>query len=493
MGNEELRLPGREYALLGLAALVVLIAHALGAFLAYTQPVYDHATGSWFVLAYDILNGTLYRPFESDAGIGGSRLFPLYPLLIAGLVRLGLDYVGAGLLINLASWISAVGGAYVLLRQLEVQRMLAGVFAVFAVGSFGTLMTMTAVRGDLLPVAFVLWGVVASLRARSGGRLFLAAAAVLFTLGMAAKVTALVWPLAVVLYFAVTGRTRHAAILSGMLALGGAAFVLVVQHASEGRFIDMMLVTSDGGGGLLRFLRGPIYLEMMARGADPLCYLATGAGLFLLVTRFRKLGSSLVAILLLSVTVMTAAIFGSRGTIQNHLIDINLAAMLFVATRYLDIRAKPNLIPLVLLFYALVIPGRYDYQYHQDWDHGFRTEAENHLRSIDGPVLSEHPGIPLAIGRHPFLADAFMVSNLEHKRPEIHARLQAELEARTFDAVILSHVGEVGWYEEIHFGGRIRELIDEHYVRDRNFGRYVFFRPKSEAEPEPKPRAPDEA
>ncbi len=493
MRNEGLQLPVGEYALLGLAALVVLVAHALGAFYAYTQPVYDHATGSWFVMAYDILNGTLYRPFESEVGIGGTRYFPLYPLLIAGLVRLGLDYVDAGLLINLVSWVLAVGGAYVVLRQLEVQRVLAGVFAVFAVGSYGTLTTMTSVRGDLLPVAFVLWGVVASLRARPGGRLFLAAAAVCFMLAMAAKVTSLFWPLAVVVYFAVTDRMRQAAALSAMLALGGAAFVLVVQYASEGRFLDMMFVASGGGGSLFRFMQGPLHFERMARNADPLCYLAIGTSLFLLVTRFRELGSNLVAILFVSVAVMTAAIFGSRGTIHNHLIDINLAAMLLVATRYLDIRAKPNLIPLVLLFYALVIPGRFDYQYQRDRDHGFRTDAESHLRSIDGPVLSEHPGIPLAVGRHPFLADAFMVNNLQHKRPEIHARLQAELEARTFGAVILSHVGEVGWYEDIHFGGRVNELIEENYVRDRNFGRYVFFRPKREAEQGSNARRPDGA
>jgi hypothetical protein len=106
-------------------------------------------------------------------------------------------------------------------------------------------------------------------------------------------------------------------------------------------------------------------------------------------------------------------------------------------------------------------------------------------------VLSEHPGIPLAVGRHPFLADAFMVNSAREKHPEIHARLEAEIEARGFETIILSHVDAQGWYEDVHFGGRIKSLIDQHYVRDRNFGPYVFFRPRREAQPEPNTLSPE--
>ena len=491
MRGNTIQFPASDQALLGLGALLVLGAHAFGAFLAYTQPAYDHATGSWFVIAHDLLNGTLYRPFESELGLGGTRYFPLYPVLIAGLVQIGLDYVEAGLLINVAAWVFAVSGAYVVLRQLEVQRALAGVFAVFAVGSYGTLMTMTSVRGDLLPVALVLWGVGASLRARSEGTMFLAAAAALFTLAMSAKVTSLFWPLAVVAWFALTGRVRQAAVLSALITLGTVALVLVVHHVSDGRFLEMMFATSSGGGSLFRFLLGPITFEEWVRGSDPLCYLATAAGVFLFVIRFRLLGPSLVGIVFISVLVMTVAIYGSRGTIQNHLIDINLAAMLLLATRYGDIRTRPNLVPLVFLFYALLIPWRYDYDYLRDWEYDFRIEAQDYLKSFDDPVLSEHPGIPLAIGRHPFLADAFMVNNLRDARPEIHARLQAELEARSFNAVILSHVGHIGWYEDGHFGGRFKELIEENYVRDREFGPYVFFRPRRDSDPDSNAPTPD--
>jgi hypothetical protein len=482
MGEDKTSLSRAETALLSVAALLVLGAHAFGAFLAHTQPVYDHATGSWFVIAHDVLNGTLYRPFESDLGLGGTRYFPLYPLLIALFVKFGLGYEQAGLLINLVSWALALGGAFTILRQLDVPRVLAGTFAVFSVGSFGTLMTMTSLRGDLLPVSLVLWGVVASLKARSGGFTFLIAAAMLFTLALAAKVTSLFWPAAVVVYLAVTGRTRQAAILSSLLLVGAAIFLLAINHLSEGRFLEMMAVTSSGGGSLFRFLLGPVTFEGMLRGADPLAYLATVVSVFLLVARFRQLGSSLTGLMFISVMVMTMAIFGSSGTIHNHLIDINFAAMLLLATRFGDFRIKPNLAPLVIVFYALLIPWRYDYQYLRDWEHEARIEAQNYLKSFDDPVLSEHPGIPLAIGRTPFLADAFMVNSLRQARPGVHARLQAELEAKSFNTIILSHVGEMNPYENGHFGGRFMEWVEENYERDRQFGPYVFFRPKRESE-----------
>jgi hypothetical protein len=481
--TSRIRLTGAELALLGMSAVLVLSAHAFGAFLAFTQPSYDHATGSWFVIAHDVLNGTLYRPLESETGLGGTRYFPLYPLLIAGLVRLGLSYAEAGLLINVASWALAAGAAYMTLRTMEVQRILAGIFSVFAIGSYGTLTTVTSIRGDLLPLGFALWGVYAALKARSGNLVFVFIASLLFTLALSAKVTSLFWAAAMIVYLAMTGHRRQAMTMSALLALGAAVFLLWVNLASDGRFIDMMLVTSSGGGSLFQALLGPVRLEEMLRGSDPLAYLATIAGVVLLLSRYNQLRSNPAAVTLVSVLLMSVMIFGSRGTIHNHLVDINVAAMLMLASNYTDIRIKPNVIPLIFLFYALLIPWRHDYHYKNSWEHSARTEAQDYLAAFDDPVLSEHPGIPLALGRNPFLADAFMVNSLRGARPELHARLLADIKARRFNAIILSNVGAFDWYENGHFGGDFMQVVEANYVRDRGFGPYNFYLPRRETAP----------
>jgi len=470
---------GVELALLALAALAVLGGHALGAALAYARPVYDHATGSWFVLATDLLDGTLYRPFVSEIGLGGTRYFPLFPVLLAGVLRLGLDAFRAGLLINVIAWGVALAGAYAVLRAWRVDRRLATVFGVFAVGSYATLMVMTSARGDLLPVAIALWGLYAAIRAgETGGTGRLALSAVLFTLAMAAKVTALFWPAAVIVHFASTRRIALAVRLALLMLLGVALFVVTMQWASHGRFLDMMIATSGGGRGWMRFIQGPLFFETFTRGADPLCFLAILASLTLLATRFGVLRFHLASALFAAMVVMTAAILGSHGTVENHLIDVNVAAMLLVATRYDDLRTRLHLVPIVLLAYGLLIPARFDVKYARSWECGFRRDAERHLEAFADPVLCEHPGIPIAIGRRPYLADAFMVNTMRTKRPQMTTRLRTDVEAQIFNVIVLAHLGAVDWYENVHFGDDFVDVVERHYVREKRFGHYQFFVPR---------------
>src|SRR2546422_2943002 len=56
----------------------------------------DNASGVWTALAQDLARGIFYRPTADAFGFGGTRYMPLFFALHAGLIRLSVDPVTAG-------------------------------------------------------------------------------------------------------------------------------------------------------------------------------------------------------------------------------------------------------------------------------------------------------------------------------------------------------------------------------------------------------------
>src|SRR2546425_3473988 len=63
----------------------------------------DNASGVWTALAQDLARGIFYRPTADAFGFGGTRYMPLFFALHAGLIRLSIDPVTAGVALSLAS------------------------------------------------------------------------------------------------------------------------------------------------------------------------------------------------------------------------------------------------------------------------------------------------------------------------------------------------------------------------------------------------------
>src|SRR4051812_41856919 len=77
-------------------ALSIAIPHRIaeGGYLTYVS-------GAWATLADDAAHGVLYRPLVSELGYGGTRYFPLHPILHGALMHLGLAARSAGHLLSL--------------------------------------------------------------------------------------------------------------------------------------------------------------------------------------------------------------------------------------------------------------------------------------------------------------------------------------------------------------------------------------------------------
>src|SRR6476660_10378825 len=77
-------------------------------------------SGVWLALARDTHDGVFYRPLWNGSEYGGTRYFPVLFVSTAGLIRLGLDPVSAGVTISMMG-LGAMGAAVALfLRRLGV-------------------------------------------------------------------------------------------------------------------------------------------------------------------------------------------------------------------------------------------------------------------------------------------------------------------------------------------------------------------------------------
>ena len=107
-------------------------------------------------------------------------------------MRLGLSPLTAGHLISIVSAAAWVAGAYRVMRELSFPPGFARALALLTLCTSAGVFALTTVRGDLLPAALNLWGVVFAVRAFREERIAIAigAAAVLFSLAIFAKVSA---------------------------------------------------------------------------------------------------------------------------------------------------------------------------------------------------------------------------------------------------------------------------------------------------------------
>src|SRR5437773_8805510 len=85
----------------------------------------DSSSGVWTALAQDLARGIFYRPTADAFGFGGTRYMPLFFALHAGLIRLSVDPVTAGVALSLASAALFDLALLLAMRELDVEWTLA--------------------------------------------------------------------------------------------------------------------------------------------------------------------------------------------------------------------------------------------------------------------------------------------------------------------------------------------------------------------------------
>ena len=327
------RLPAALLWLAAAVALCVSIKHLLLAL-----PHHDglgHVSGAWTGLAQDVAEGTLYRPLWAETGYGGTRFLPLHFVLHGLLIRAGVPVLWAGHSIGLGAMAALVAGAHRLMRSFGVSGWVAAAFALLALSPMTSQHALAAIRGDGLAAALNVWALAycASVLLRPSRKRALLAAAILFTLAFAAKVTTVFGFVAAVGAFCLAKDWRAARRLTLYTLAGMIVVLAATQLASRGSFWDTMAACSSGGTNWHYLATAPRRFLVTALNFDPqslvLLVLSLGA---LLSTRPSRWGS-LVALSLITSLGVLLVIMGSPGTDYNHFIDVAVLALVLIAVQ----------------------------------------------------------------------------------------------------------------------------------------------------------------
>ncbi len=195
---------GPRALLMASVVLIVMIAAGRAWYCWTTDAWVNHPAGVLIAMAADLKHGVFYRPLFGPDGYGGTRYFPLYFVLQAGLMKLGIPVLLSAYLLSAAAMLSLLTGVFYLLRGLRVEPWLAACAAAAVLAVISAQSSLVSPHADGLASSLNVWGLAVSVRPRlSHARVLLAA--LLFTLAWATKVTSIFGFAAVFVWLISTG------------------------------------------------------------------------------------------------------------------------------------------------------------------------------------------------------------------------------------------------------------------------------------------------
>ena len=440
---------GRAWRPTLLQAVTALLGLAMLARMAVALPRQSRLTnesGIWSALAIDYAkHGVLYRPIDGPLGFGGTRYFPLHVLAQGTLMRAGLGPVAAGYAIIFASAALLLGGMYGLMRRLDVPAGLAWPATILVTGTGAAEVALTTIRGDLLPAGLNVAGL-AFVAAALGRRTRLAAVwsvlgGVLFALAFTAKVTTLFGLLAAVLALAFAGRTTLAVLTAVAFAAVAGPVLVAVQHASHGQFSANFAACATGGDLLWMVKFWPQTVYQVAIAGDPVgCALSViGAGAFLGAP--RSWWTSLPGLAVLATAAATAVLFVTPGIYVNHLIDLQVALVVFAAVAVSREPTGWRLGSGALAAVGLAAIGAGYLGFLGDLPRRNQTYRDILARATapaagPGPVLTDFVVFSVLQDRSPVVLDDFMLPIVAKRYPRVRADLYAAVDHGDFAAII---------------------------------------------------------
>jgi hypothetical protein len=445
-----------------------------------------HVEGAWLTLAYDFMHGVFYRPLFSSLGYGGTRYFPLYFVLTGIFSKVFGSLETSGLVLSFVTVVMLCCGAYVLLRRYGVDRLLsiAGVASILAVAT--TQQALVGAKGDNLAAVLNLYGLIVCLKLKiSRPSLYLAA--LLFTLAFATKLTTVFGVAAVIFGWAYARRHKEAAQLAVATGCGYILVLAAMYFGSDGRVFAIFRACASGGGSIFFTLQAPVHLISKAMDVDPLFLLfLVPAAAFGLIS-FKDNKSDILLIYFALAMLVAVVIFGSPGIGINHLLDLQVAAVLVLV---LSISGTPELreagtgiIALTLLVACVPTAHILHGDLHR---RSFRTDVQLVLERIpaDGrPILAENAAVVLKSGKPPYLLDPFMFRILASTHPALATDFWERMTHRGFSGIVLENDASSSegrkWYTDMHFGGEFLHDLDANYSLGYTVGEMYVYTPKA--------------
>jgi len=465
---------GARSFLFAAVAVIILIAVIRAWYCWGSNAWVNHPAGVLIAMAGDLKNGVFYRPLYGPEGYGGTRYFPLYFVLHALLMKLGVPVLLGAYLISGAAVVSLLAGVFYLLRGLGVEAWLAACSAgaLLAVGC--AQYSLVSPHADGLASALNVWGLAVSVRPKLSHRKILLGS-ILFTLAWSTKITTVFGFGATFVWLMSTGLPAMAWELAaetccGYLLVGTALFL-----GSQGRFWEIFKACASGGTNLLGFVSGPLNMVMLAARLDPgvllFLFLAVLALAYMVFS--GKILHILPALLLVATLVVTAIIYGSPGINENHLLDVQVASVVLIATQLATVGSPLHkqvgicALALVILLAAVPLLRKF-----KNGDRRFHPQRFQKVMALVGgthkPILAENPVIPLLAGQQPYVLDPWMLRLLRTRISGFGEPLLEGLRNQDFGAVVLCMADpktDFGrwWYETAHFGPGFASALNQNY------------------------------
>ena len=406
----------------------------------------DNASGVWTALAEDFARGIFYRPTTDAFGFGGTRYMPLFFGLHAGLIRLSVDPVTAGMALSLVSALAFDLAVLVALRELGVDWTLAVPLSVLPHAAVAFQLLTLQVKGDFLAAALNMWGICLGLRyARRPASPLFATCVGAFLGAFLTKFTTVGGAAAVCWWLYRGGRPRAALALGGTLGVLALASLAVIDWASGGRAFASFAAVAAGGMHPAYALGAPLWFLRVAL-QDPISLILLAGAFVYAVPRLRDGSQNFAAAYFVLAGGLTLLIFTSPGTDTNHFLDLLAAAVLVLGDQLMREPRRARLaraVPVVIaaLTAATWLPGTISVRSVIEKDGKPERREVADIAARLGPaahdLLSEDPIVPVLLGQRPRVLDPFALRLLARQRPDVARDFRRRMDADSFGAVVL--------------------------------------------------------
>ncbi len=459
--------------------------------LAFKGLYLEQVSGSWAALAVDVSKGILYRPlFDEAIGTGGTRWMPLYFVLHGGLIKLTGNAVFSGIALSLFSSILLISAVCLLLWHYRTNLFSSAVIIALLLCSNNLITAMTAVRGDILAAALNVWGIFFAVTSE-GRRSRTILSCFIFTLTIMTKITSGFGIAAVVIWLWFNRGKRDAVRYASIFSIFIAVFVIIIQAASSGRFLNIFSLLAAGGTTISKFVKLPFNFISCTASTDPGSLVILITALTIMVYKGKDIIRSKYALYMAATLAMTLFIFGSEGIVGNHLIDIHIASVLVIAAFISEYRIEADM-AIKCCFIVLIIASTLNaHSLKQDLKKqpllaSMRQTAE--LVNDNKNMISENPWLPIIMGRHVYMLDPWMFRLIDIKKPVLVESFYKRLDSGGFDCIVFDQDPNApwipDWFDYSHFGRNFMNYVFKTYRQRENYGPYYIYIPVKKNPPD---------
>ncbi len=480
--------------LIGAVAVNVLVAMARMWRCWMTDAWVDVPAAVMLSMSADLQHGWFYRPLFGQLGYGGTRYFPLYFVLHALLLKLGIPLLLGAYVLSAAAVVALLAGVYQLLRELRTPPWLAACAAGSLLASVSAQYAIASPHADGLAAALNVWGL-AVIAQPNRKRRAITVASILFVLAWSAKMTTIFGLAAAIVWLVVQGARRSAWMLGvqtgcGYLLVAGAMII-----ASKGRVVEVFRACASGGAGWRQILAAPAAMIGVSRRVDPSLYLFLWLIVVLcilgMLNGLKRPALDLPTLLFGFTFLVTMMIFGSPGTNFNHLLDLQIACVVVIGiwiTRQSSVQQRQ--LGIFALGLATLLCAQSPF--HRMTTTIVDVEARRFSRTveaigaIDKPILAENAVVPLTAGQLPYVLDPWMVNLLGRRNPGFRQPLIDAVQQKRFGAIVLSMWDPQGdhgrkWYDQESFGTGFVPALFANYQLVATVDDQLIYKPKANA------------